>query len=221
MRRDSPALFDCLEAAGATLRRLGARGWPLEVRAGAGRPESLLLVRPSSSQEVTGFCYLPWRRVAAAPLRCMDRFRAGPTCPSPCRCSAFLAVRWWWNRCGQKFPGGVTRYRVSGELRAPENGLYVEPDASAAAVGLAAACLSGGTARVEGLGPESVQGDVRIVGAPTCIRLPSRLLGRCGLRFWRANAWGRPRPPRRARPGARSGGGGGRGRAGRDGARHG
>ena len=52
---------------------------------------------------------------------------------------------------------------VRGPLHAPREPLPVEPDASSAAVALAAACLSGGALRVPGLGASSLQGDVRIV----------------------------------------------------------
>lgn len=57
----------------------------------------------------------------------------------------------------------LVTFRVRGPLTAPLDPLTIEPDASAAAVALAAACLSGGAARVRGLGAQSSQGDVRIV----------------------------------------------------------
>jgi 3-phosphoshikimate 1-carboxyvinyltransferase len=50
-----------------------------------------------------------------------------------------------------------------GPLRAPREPLELEPDASAAAVALAAGCLSGGEVEVPGLGRHSLQGDVRMV----------------------------------------------------------
>jgi 3-phosphoshikimate 1-carboxyvinyltransferase len=59
--------------------------------------------------------------------------------------------------------GAGERLSVSGPLRAPAAALVLEPDASSAAVALAAACLSGGALRVPGLGADSTQGDVRIV----------------------------------------------------------
>ena len=54
-------------------------------------------------------------------------------------------------------------FRVRGPLAEPQVEVRVEPDASSAAVFLVATCLSGGTGRVPALGPESCQGDVRIV----------------------------------------------------------
>jgi 3-phosphoshikimate 1-carboxyvinyltransferase len=55
------------------------------------------------------------------------------------------------------------RFSVRGPLVAPGEALVLEPDASSAAVVLAAACLSGGEVRVPGLGRASLQGDVRVV----------------------------------------------------------
>ncbi len=54
-------------------------------------------------------------------------------------------------------------FELRGGLRAPEDPLLVEPDASSAAVVLAAGCLSGGSVEVRGLGSASSQGDVRVV----------------------------------------------------------
>ncbi len=55
------------------------------------------------------------------------------------------------------------RFVVRGPLQAPRAPLVLEPDASSAAVALAAACLSGGELRIPGLTHASLQGDVRIV----------------------------------------------------------
>ncbi len=55
------------------------------------------------------------------------------------------------------------RFVVRGPLVAPSDPLAIEPDASAAAVALAAGVLSGGSVRVAGLLASSRQGDVRIV----------------------------------------------------------
>jgi 3-phosphoshikimate 1-carboxyvinyltransferase len=51
---------------------------------------------------------------------------------------------------------------VQGELVAPAQAWRLEPDASAAAVALAAACLSDGELSIVGLTPSSLQSDVRI-----------------------------------------------------------
>lgn len=57
----------------------------------------------------------------------------------------------------------LVKFRVRGPLAAPIDPLTIEPDASSAAVALAAGCLSDGVVRVRGLGAQSSQGDVRIV----------------------------------------------------------
>src|SRR5262249_50297288 len=59
--------------------------------------------------------------------------------------------------------GDAARFAVRGPLHASRGTLALEPDASSAAVALAAACLSGGELRVPGLARDAVQGDVRIV----------------------------------------------------------
>ena len=62
---------------------------------------------------------------------------------------------------------GETLFRVRGPLAPPERTFAVEPDASSAAVALAAACLSGGELAIEGLGTRALQGDARIrAGVP-------------------------------------------------------
>jgi len=53
--------------------------------------------------------------------------------------------------------------RATGILRAPASEIVVEPDASAAAVLLAAGCMSGGSVRISGLTSDSMQGDLRII----------------------------------------------------------
>jgi 3-phosphoshikimate 1-carboxyvinyltransferase len=54
-------------------------------------------------------------------------------------------------------------FTVRGPLRAPHAPIAIEPDASSAAVALAAACLSDGELLVPGLHASSRQGDVRAV----------------------------------------------------------
>jgi len=71
-------------------------------------------------------------------------------------------------------------FELRGGLRPPEDPLAVEPDASSAAVVLAAGCLSGGSVEVRALGSGSIQGDVRVIehlGRFGCVAeaLPDRL----------------------------------------------
>jgi 3-phosphoshikimate 1-carboxyvinyltransferase len=57
---------------------------------------------------------------------------------------------------------GDESFRTHGPLHAPSGHFAIEPDASAAAVALAAACITGGECSVAGLTRDSLQGDVRI-----------------------------------------------------------
>jgi len=56
---------------------------------------------------------------------------------------------------------GWSRFRIPGARYSSPGTIYVEGDASSASYFLAAGALGGGPVRVEGLGRESVQGDVR------------------------------------------------------------
>jgi 3-phosphoshikimate 1-carboxyvinyltransferase len=56
---------------------------------------------------------------------------------------------------------GWSRFRVPGARYSSPGSIYVEGDASAASYFLAAGALGGGPVRVEGVGRESIQGDVR------------------------------------------------------------
>jgi 3-phosphoshikimate 1-carboxyvinyltransferase len=159
-RRRSPALFAALRAAGVEIEFEGeADGWP--VRIGPIEPPSdMLLTDPSSSQEVSGLL------IALAGHAGTHRLTVHGSIPSSgyvdmtCRVLAALGVR---TDLGQESPGTQT-FEVRGALRESEERLrIVEPDASAAAVALAAGCLSGGSVRVPGLGPSSWQADKRIV----------------------------------------------------------
>jgi 3-phosphoshikimate 1-carboxyvinyltransferase len=58
---------------------------------------------------------------------------------------------------------GWSRFRIPGARYSSPGTIYVEGDASAASYFLAAGALGGGPVRVEGVGRESVQGDVRFV----------------------------------------------------------
>jgi len=56
---------------------------------------------------------------------------------------------------------GWSRFRIPGASYSSPGTIYVEGDASSASYFLAAGALGGGPVRVEGLGRESIQGDVR------------------------------------------------------------
>lgn len=73
---------------------------------------------------------------------------------------------------------GYRRFRVPGGAYEPTT-VAIEPDASAATYFFAAAAITGGRVRIEGLGTETVQGDVRFVD----------LLERMGARVERTASW--------------------------------
>jgi len=148
--RRSPALFEALRGCGAEVEPLGAPGgWPVRVSS----PASIGKVGISdagSSQELSAL----WIALAS---------RGGPF-PFDVRGLVPSATYLDLTRdVLARFGGTVSGDSVGGPLRAPEEPFLVEPDASAAAVLLAAACLSGGAVEVPGLDARSAQPDVRIV----------------------------------------------------------
>lgn len=122
---------------------LGAsNGWPVRATA-VEPPAELELVDPVSSQEVSGLL------VALAASGRGTRLSVRGTVPS--RPYVRMTER------------VLERFGARGILVPPIGPIAIEPDASSAAVVLAAACLSGGSVTVAGLGSDSLQGDVRIV----------------------------------------------------------
>jgi 3-phosphoshikimate 1-carboxyvinyltransferase len=156
--RRSPALFEALERAGARLTVERAGGWPVEVAPAESPARWLGLIGPDSSQELTAL----W--MAAAAGASAVEVRVEGEVPSRPYLDLTRAVL---ERFGARVlpleGGGPFDTRVTGPMRAPRETLVVEPDASAAAVALAAGCLSGGSIRVPGLGLDSVQGDMRVL----------------------------------------------------------
>jgi 3-phosphoshikimate 1-carboxyvinyltransferase len=150
LARRSPALFRALREAGAELECLGIEdGWPVRVKPGA-RVSRVRIVSPSSSQEVSAL----WIALAA---------RAGTSTVEvegavPSR--SYLELT---RRVLLEFGARVEGESVVGPLRAPVRTFVVEPDASSAAVVLAASWLSGGRVEIEGLASGSAQPDARIV----------------------------------------------------------
>jgi len=158
LERSSPALFRALSAAGVGLRFAShADGWPVELTP-ARAEEALVLNAPGSSQELSALL------LAAAVPGGVREVRVHGRVPS----RPYLAITAdVLRRFGAtvEVDGGPDEeaWRVRGPLRAPEDPLLVEADASSGAVLLVAACLSGGSVRVRGVGEGSSQGDVRIV----------------------------------------------------------
>jgi 3-phosphoshikimate 1-carboxyvinyltransferase len=157
--RRSVPLFEALASAGVELARANLPGtWPVELVAVAA-PRALELVHPVSSQEVSGLLLA----LAAHEGERVLRVR-GPIPSAPyLRMTIGLLEAFGASAVTEAAGAGEQRFRVRGPLRAPESPLVLEPDASSAAVALAAACLSGGELLVPDLGRGSAQGDVRIV----------------------------------------------------------
>ncbi len=157
--RKSLPLFRALEEAGTRILAQGLPGtWPVELESRR-PPERLVIRRPASSQEVSGlFLALaahPGRHVLAVegeiPSRPYVRMTRG-------------ILRAFGVEAHERRQGEAELVlELDGPLGAPREPLSIEPDASSAAVALAAACLSGGELRVSGLSRESAQGDVRII----------------------------------------------------------
>ncbi len=152
--RSSAPLLRCLRSAGATLTPGSTRGsWPLEL-VSCEAPYALQLMDPVSSQELSGLLLA----LATQPVaRCIELIGEVPSRPYVQMTIDVLRA------FGARIRQTDDSYWVNGPLVAPAEGIVLEPDASAAAVALAAACLSGGETRIEGFGEESLQGDVAIV----------------------------------------------------------
>lgn len=161
-RRSSPALVDALRAAGVGLECTSggdARAtFALRVRP-IGPPSELVLERPSSSQEVSALL------VALAAYPDAIELVVRGAIPSRPYLDLTIALLRRFGVGVEADAGahGAERFLVRGPLRPGTVPWGVEPDASSAAVALAAACLSGGELRVPGLSRASTQGDVRIV----------------------------------------------------------
>ena len=163
-RRGSRALFDALRDAGVEIALSGEGGWPLELRA-IGPPSTLRLRQPNSSQELSALLI-----AAAAYPDTIAVLVLGAIPSRPYVDLTLDVLRRFGVDCVEQPVASVERedlegcaYEVRGSLRAPRDPLAIEPDASAAGVGLVAACLTGGEAWVPGLASESAQGDVRVV----------------------------------------------------------
>ena len=156
-RRFSEPLFEALASTGVELVRASEEGsWPVVLRA-VQAPETLLLQAPTSSQELSGLL------IALAAHLATERGRSVLVMgglPSEPYVEMTAGVLGWF---GAEVTHQGAEWRVAGPLVAPSGPLEIETDASAAAVALAAACLSGGEVRVPGFQERSLQGDLAIV----------------------------------------------------------
>ncbi len=155
--RRSPALFAALRAAGVRTDPPDADGWPVALTP-VGPPSTLAIDAPSSSQEVSALlCAL-----AAYPGE-HDLEVRGAIPSRPYLTLTIATLARFGVAVRPRATIGVERFTVAGPLRAPEAPLAIEADASAAAVALAAGCLSGGEVRVRGIPAGTHQGDARVV----------------------------------------------------------
>ncbi len=154
VHRSSAPLVRALRDAGARpVTPKGVTGsWPLSCQP-VDCPEQLILRDPQSSQELSALLFALARRGTGV----LTVHGAIPSLPYVRLTQAVLAT------FGVQVVQTGKIFEVRGELVAPVGVVRVEPDASAAAVALAAGCVSGGTVCVPGLDSSSDQGDVRVM----------------------------------------------------------
>jgi len=157
MRRSSAPLLRALRQAGVRTEPSDSTAWPLRVLP-IGPPDTLTLIDPVSSQEVSALL------VALAAWPGEHLVRVEGALPSrPYLELTRTMLRTFGVRVSAT-PGDASLFfELRGGLRPPEEPITIEPDASNAAVVLAAGVLSGGEVEVRGLGSGSPQGDVRII----------------------------------------------------------
>jgi 3-phosphoshikimate 1-carboxyvinyltransferase len=155
LKRSSPPLFEALRSAGA---RVAGDGWPAEIEP-CSAPGQATLEHPVSSQEVSALllALAAWEHDRTLMVR-------GPIPSQPYVEITASVLRSFGAKVESEEQHGWIGFFVRGPLVAPPAVVQVERDASLAAVGLAAGCLSDGKVSVAGVGAGSVQGDVRIVG---------------------------------------------------------
>jgi 3-phosphoshikimate 1-carboxyvinyltransferase len=153
-------LVDALRQLGADISYLGAEGFPpLAIRAPAGCARNTVSVRGDvSSQFLTGLLMaLPLRGVETT-VEVVGELISKPyvdiTLASMARFGVQVLRDGW--RASPCRPG--SSYRSPGVV-------YVEGDASSASYFLALGAIGGGPLRVEGVGLDSIQGDVRFADA--------------------------------------------------------
>jgi 3-phosphoshikimate 1-carboxyvinyltransferase len=156
-RRSSAPLLRALRASGVRMEPDDAIAWPLRLHP-IGPPDTLTLVDPVSSQEASALLVA----LAAWPGEHLVRIE-GPLPSRPYLELTRSMLRLFGVRVTATPGDASLYYELRGGLRPPEDPITIEPDASNAAVVLAAGCLSGGESEVRGLGSGSPQGDVRVV----------------------------------------------------------
>ncbi len=167
VQRQSPALMAALRSAGVGVEPSSAAqpgSWPVLLTA-ATPPDVVVLERPSSSQEVSGLLMALAAHPEARTLRVVGKIPSrgyvDVTCDVLRSFGAYVSA----DAFGSDDPANAgENFTVQGPLVAPDLPFAVEPDASSAAVALAAGALSGGAeVEVVGLGTQSRQPDAAVV----------------------------------------------------------
>jgi 3-phosphoshikimate 1-carboxyvinyltransferase len=153
-------LVDALRQLGADIRYLGNEGFPpLEIRPAAIRAGDRVSVRgEASSQFLTALLMALPLSGAGATVEVAGELISKPYIDITLNLMARFGVaveRDGWRAF--RIPAGA-RYRSPGTV-------FVEGDASSASYFLAAGAIAGGPVRVEGVGRDSIQGDVRFAEA--------------------------------------------------------
>ncbi len=153
------ALAEVLQALGVGVDYLGEDGYPpLAVHAGGLRGGHVAFHSPPSSQHVSAL-------LLAAPYAGADMFiDVTGDVPSAAYLKLTTAVM---ERFGvavlEQYDAGGAKLIVAAPQRYQGAAYAVEPDASNASYFLAAPAIAGGRVTVQGLGTESIQGDIRFV----------------------------------------------------------
>ena len=153
-------LVDALRQLGADIRYLGNEGFPpLEIRPAAIRAGGRVTVRgEASSQFLTALLMALPLTGAGTTVEVVGELISKPYIDITLKLMAHFGVaveREGWREF--RLPAGA-RYRSPGTV-------FVEGDASSASYFLAAGAIAGGPVRVEGVGRDSIQGDVRFAEA--------------------------------------------------------
>ncbi|MCW5595177.1 MAG: bifunctional 3-phosphoshikimate 1-carboxyvinyltransferase/cytidylate kinase [Rhodocyclaceae bacterium] len=153
-------LVDALRQLGADIRYLGKEGFPpLEIRPSPIRAGGRVTVRgEASSQFLTALLMALPLNGDGATVEVLGELVSKPYIDITLKLMARFGVkveRDGWREF--RIPSGM-RYRSPGTV-------FVEGDASSASYFLAAGAVAGGPVRVEGVGRDSIQGDVRFAEA--------------------------------------------------------
>jgi 3-phosphoshikimate 1-carboxyvinyltransferase len=151
-------LVDALRAVGADIGYLGNEGYPpLELRPGRLAEPLAARVRGSvSSQFLTALLLALPLTGRAVTIEVIGELISKPYVEMTVRLMARFGVR--------VERDGWSRFRIAAGQRYGSPGvIHVEGDASSASYFLAAGAIGGGPVRVEGVGRDSIQGDIRFV----------------------------------------------------------